>query len=53
MVYLLINFNRDLRIPFPSKRIADIVFGTLSVDHEPKRGGVKRHMRVQESSLVM
>ncbi|KAK6166232.1 hypothetical protein SNE40_022979 [Patella caerulea] len=45
------NNIADLNIPFPSKTEADIAYGTLSVDQEPKRGGVKRSLRVEDCIL--
>jgi len=36
------SLKADLEIPFPSHREAEIAYGTLSVDKEPKRGGVQR-----------
>ncbi|ESO99803.1 hypothetical protein LOTGIDRAFT_205233 [Lottia gigantea] len=41
----------DLNVPFSSKREAEIAYGTLSVDKEPKRGGVKRVVSVDDRFL--
>ena len=42
---------RDLCIPFPSEKEAQIAHGTLSVDAEPKRGGVKKELKVKGNVL--
>lgn len=41
----------DLSVPFPTEREAQIAFGTLSVDSEPKRGGVKKELVVKGNVL--
>ncbi|XP_022307097.1 EKC/KEOPS complex subunit LAGE3-like isoform X2 [Crassostrea virginica] len=41
----------DLCIPFPSEKEAQIAYGTLSVDAEPKRGGVKKELKVKGNVL--
>lgn len=41
----------DLSVPFNSVRETEIAYGSLSVDAEPKRGGVKKHMVVEENIL--
>lgn len=46
-------FIRDLSVPFPTEREAQIAFGTLSVDSEPKRGGVKKELIVKGNVLNM
>ncbi|XP_005089617.1 EKC/KEOPS complex subunit Lage3 [Aplysia californica] len=43
--------SADLEIPFPSAREAEIALGTLSVDKEPKRGGVQRTLKVSDQIL--
>ena len=40
-------------MPFPSAAEAEIAFGSLSVDKEPKRGGVVRTMSVKDHILLM
>lgn len=51
MLYIIILFFRDLSVPFPTEREAQIAFGTLSVDSEPKRGGVKKELVVKGNVL--
>ncbi|XP_056008370.1 EKC/KEOPS complex subunit LAGE3-like [Ostrea edulis] len=41
----------DLSVPFPSEEEAQIAHGTLSVDAEPKRGGVKKQLTVNGNML--
>ncbi|CAG5117315.1 unnamed protein product, partial [Candidula unifasciata] len=41
----------DLHVPFPSDREAEIAHGSLSVDKEPKRGGVRRTLSVKGSVM--
>ena len=40
---------RSLDIPFETERTAEIVYNSLRVDKEPKRGGTKRQMRLQSN----
>lgn len=42
---------RDLQVPFSTSREAEIAFGTLTVDAEPKRGGAKKTIRVEDKIL--
>ncbi|XP_062599732.1 EKC/KEOPS complex subunit LAGE3-like [Saccostrea cucullata] len=41
----------DLSVPFPTEEEARIAYGTLSVDSEPKRGGVKKELTVKGNLL--
>ncbi|XP_060555802.1 EKC/KEOPS complex subunit LAGE3-like [Ruditapes philippinarum] len=43
--------SADLQVPFSTKREAEIAYGTLSVDPEPKRGGCKKTLSVKETVL--
>ncbi|XP_052808292.1 EKC/KEOPS complex subunit LAGE3-like [Mya arenaria] len=43
----------DLQVPFNTAREAEIAYGTLSVDAEPKRGGTKKIMVVKGSMLTV
>lgn len=45
------SFYSDLSVPFPSEEEARIAHGTLSVDAEPKRGGVKKQLTVNGNML--
>ena len=38
-------------MPFNTAREAEIAYSSLSVDAEPKRGGVKKSMNVEETIL--
>ena len=38
-------------MPLETVREAEIAYGSLSVDAEPRRGGVKKHMQVQDTVL--
>lgn len=46
-----ICFVRELSIPFPSKRIAEIVYDVLRVDPEPRRAQVLKEITVEEECL--
>ena len=41
----------EIKIPFPSQRLAMIAYNTLRVDREPKRGGCKKTLVVLEKEL--
>ncbi|KAL3831974.1 hypothetical protein ACJMK2_023662 [Sinanodonta woodiana] len=41
----------DLSIPFPTSREAEIAYGTLSVDAEPKRSSVKKTVVHKDNML--
>lgn len=45
----LIKVNVD--IPFPSNRAAEIAYDVLRIDPEPKRGGVRKNLEVNENIL--
>lgn len=42
-----------LNIPFPSTRIAEIVYDVLRIDPEPKRGGVKKQLELNGNFIKM
>jgi len=44
-------FFRELCIPFPSQREAEIAFRSLSVDAEPSRSGITRKMSYHDTKL--
>ena len=48
---ITLTILRDLTVPFNTAREAEIACGSLSVDPEPKRGGVKKSMNVEENIL--
>ncbi|XP_029632989.1 EKC/KEOPS complex subunit Lage3 [Octopus sinensis] len=43
----------DVSIPFQTAAEAVIAFGTLSVDKEPKRGNVRKEMKLQDNKLLV
>ncbi|XP_013421177.1 EKC/KEOPS complex subunit LAGE3-like isoform X2 [Lingula anatina] len=45
------SLTMDLSVPFSSIREAEIAYRTLSVDKEPKRGGVKKTFTLNEKVL--
>ncbi|XP_017776879.1 PREDICTED: uncharacterized protein LOC108562893 [Nicrophorus vespilloides] len=45
------SINVKLEIPFPTNRLAQIVYDVLKVDQEPKRSGVKKELSVSENIL--
>ncbi|KAL4222750.1 Transcription factor Pcc1 [Mactra antiquata] len=45
------QLSMDLQVPFNTDREAEIACGTLSVDPEPKRGGCKKSMKVEDKTL--
>ncbi|KAH3720525.1 EKC/KEOPS complex subunit Lage3-like [Dreissena polymorpha] len=45
------QLSLDVQVPFQSQREAEIAFGTLSVDAEPKRGGTRKKMDVEQCTL--
>ncbi|XP_074659696.1 EKC/KEOPS complex subunit LAGE3-like [Tubulanus polymorphus] len=47
------NLSAELRIPFLTEREADIAFGSLSVDKEPKRGGCRKTLTVDRNFLII
>lgn len=42
---------RTIRIPFETKRKAEIVFDVLRVDAEPKRNNVKKTITLEDNCL--
>ena len=51
MILFLDQSNRDIRVPFPSAREAEIAYNSLRVDPEPKRGGVNKKLCVDGNIL--
>lgn len=45
------ELSLDMRVPFTTSREAEIACRTLSVDPEPKRGGCKKSLTVQDTVL--
>ena len=44
-------FRMDLKIPFPNQKYAEIAYNSLRVDPEPKRGGCKKILEVDDNVL--
>lgn len=49
----LTNILRYIEVPFIKSRIADVVYHTLRVDTEPKRGGTTKTLAVEGNKLVV
>ncbi|VDI27469.1 EKC/KEOPS complex subunit LAGE3-like isoform X1 [Mytilus edulis] len=45
------KMKMDLTVPLSTEKEAEIVYRTLSVDKEPKRGGVTRNICLEGSHL--
>lgn len=45
------HLSIDIAVPFDTSREAKIAYGSLSVDAEPRRGGVKKCMKLKENIL--
>ncbi|XP_030748999.1 uncharacterized protein LOC115877065 isoform X2 [Sitophilus oryzae] len=41
----------EVEVPFSNKQSAQITFDVLRVDEEPKRGGVKRELTLQDKTI--
>lgn len=42
----------DLRIPFPTRRHAEIAYDVLRIDPEPKRSGVTKKLQLESNDLI-
>ncbi|XP_058117908.1 uncharacterized protein LOC131287103 [Anopheles ziemanni] len=47
------NININLRIPFPTKREAEVAFNVLRVDSEPKRSFIGKTLELSNNILVV
>ena len=47
------EYMMDITVPFPSSRHAEIAYNSLRVDKEPSRGGCKKTLSLQESTLYV
>lgn len=45
--------HRNLSIPFPSKREAEIAYQVLIVDKEPSRGSITKKLTLDNNLLQM
>lgn len=43
--------HRSIKIPFPSKRQAEIAYDVLRIDAEPKRSAVRKTLELEENIL--
>ena len=50
-VFLTVFTSRSFRIPFPTKRTAEIVYEVLRIDEEPKRSRIKKVLSVEDNIL--
>lgn len=41
----------NIEIPFPTNRSAQIAYDVLRIDPEPKKGGVKKNLEINENIL--
>lgn len=48
---LTVFTSRSFRIPFPTKRTAEIVYEVLRIDEEPKRSRIKKVLSVEDNIL--
>lgn len=51
LAFSFISKIRNVAVPFPTKREAEIVYNVLRVDEEPKRGGTKKTLKLVDSTL--
>lgn len=47
-----IIYFSDLRIPFPTRRQAEIAYDVLRIDPEPKRSGVTKKLQLESNDLI-
>lgn len=45
------KYVMDIKVPFPSSRYAEIAYNTLRVDKEPKRGGCRKSLFLNNNEL--
>ena len=45
------DYMMDITVPFPTPRHAEIAYNSLRVDKEPSRGGCKKTLVLEESTL--
>lgn len=49
LFYLIIT--RNIEVPFPSARLAEVAYHVLRVDGEPKRSGVTKQLALKDNVL--
>ncbi|XP_044752800.1 uncharacterized protein LOC123312438 [Coccinella septempunctata] len=42
----------DIEVPFENSRVAEVVYHTLQVDTEPKRGGTRKNLVLEGNKLI-
>ncbi|XP_035899165.1 EKC/KEOPS complex subunit LAGE3 [Anopheles stephensi] len=47
------NIEVSLKIPFPTKREAEIAYDVLRVDSEPKRSFTNKRIKLEENVLLL
>ncbi|XP_055304534.1 EKC/KEOPS complex subunit LAGE3 [Sitodiplosis mosellana] len=47
------GYNVDLRIPFPSRRQAEIAYDVLRIDAEPKRSAVTKQLQLESNDIIV
>jgi len=45
------RYIMEIKVPFPNNRYAEIAYNTLRVDKEPRRGGCKKCLTLDENIL--
>lgn len=50
---LMCKHSLTVHLPLPSNELANIVYGSLSVDTEPVRGGCKKTFKVEDNILIV
>lgn len=50
---ILNNLLRNVEIPFPTNRLAEISYHVLRVDSEPKRSGVQKELKLKDNVLLV
>lgn len=51
LVFVVLYISSSIQIPFSTERLASIAFQVLSADREPKRGGVKKDLKLSGKIL--
>lgn len=47
------NIFVSLKIPFPSRREAEIAYDVLRIDNEPKRSFIEKSLKLQDNQLLV
>lgn len=46
-------YEVSIKIPFPTRRQAEVAYDVLRVDEEPRRGGVFKTLSLEDSKLIV